>query len=138
MRLNKHHHPHTLGFNMTPMIDVVFLLIIFFMTVSQISRINAHHVRLPEVSASAHEERPVTLALTIDEQGRIFENGVGISAEAAVAKVQQLLRQANNDPQRILIHIRCDRRAASQTVNGLVRNFSALGIKQIRTAVTER
>ncbi len=138
MRLNKHHHTHTLGFNMTPMIDVVFLLIIFFMTVSQISRINAHHIQLPEVSAAPTIDEPITISLTIDAQGDLFEHGNRITFDLAVARVQSVLSESENDPSRVVIQIRCDRRATSNSVNQLVRALAALGIKQIRTAILER
>lgn len=138
MRLNKHHHTHTLGFNMTPMIDVVFLLIIFFMTVSQISRINAHHVQLPEVSSAPTVDEPITISLTIDAQGELFEHGHQISFDKAIARVQSTLAELDQDSSRIIIQVRCDRRASSSTVNRLVRALASLGIKQIRTAILER
>ena len=48
MRLSKHRRAGVPLMNMTPMIDVVFLLLIFFMTVSQVSQINRERLRLPK------------------------------------------------------------------------------------------
>ena len=35
--------------NMTPMIDIVFLLIIFFMTVNQVTEVSKERLSLPQV-----------------------------------------------------------------------------------------
>ena len=51
MRLSKRHNPG-LQMNMTPMIDVTFLLLIFFMTVSQVSAVNKEQLELPQLKGS--------------------------------------------------------------------------------------
>ena len=59
------------GFNMTPMIDVVFLLIIFFMLVSQFSSAENVEVELPEPERSQAIEAtvPEKLILNIEYVG---------------------------------------------------------------------
>ena len=51
MRLSKHHGTK-LEINMTPMIDVTFLLLIFFMTVNQVSK--AQRERDPAAAIEGH------------------------------------------------------------------------------------
>ncbi len=45
------------GFNMTPMIDIVFNLIIFFMLVSQFYRIRVEDVKLPPASKASTKKQ---------------------------------------------------------------------------------
>ena len=53
MRLSRSTSAETLGFNMTSMIDIVFLLIIFFMAVSHLSRTQDASLNLVEVSSGS-------------------------------------------------------------------------------------
>jgi biopolymer transport protein ExbD len=50
MRLTKHRRVTRADMNMTPMIDIVFLLIIFFMTVSQVHCVPVDHLLHDRVS----------------------------------------------------------------------------------------
>ena len=62
------------GMDMTPMIDVVFQLIIFFMTVSQQSHLVATELELPRM-AGAIDQAPATLTINITHDGRIIVSG---------------------------------------------------------------
>ena len=60
--------------NMTPMIDVTFLLIIFFMVVTELSRLEVdQNVRLPHIDMSVldREPDPGRLVLNVDRSGNI-------------------------------------------------------------------
>jgi biopolymer transport protein ExbD len=64
------------GFNMTPIIDVVFLLIIFFMLVCQFIVAENFDVTVPDDISSAHDERDAdekltTVTIMRQENGRI-------------------------------------------------------------------
>ena len=54
--------------NLTPMIDVVFLLLIFFMTVSQVSKINKERLDLPQQQGAEEqpEDKPAFFLLIVD------------------------------------------------------------------------
>ena len=64
-------------FDMTPIIDVVFLLIIFFMLVAQFIVAEQYKVKVPGEIATAHtqdteEDRPLTITVMPDqEQGAV-------------------------------------------------------------------
>ncbi|MEQ8848045.1 biopolymer transporter ExbD [Botrimarina sp.] len=100
--------------NLTPMIDVVFLLVIFFMTATQFAEVErAVEMQLPEVSeggttvAAANEPRVVSVmadgALTLDGQACTLEE---LSSRLDAAR-----RAASGaDGPEVLIHgdARCD------------------------------
>ena len=61
--------------DLTSLIDVVFLLLIFFMVSTTFERESVLKVDLPEASAVAErEELPDTMELVIDGEGRMFLN----------------------------------------------------------------
>ena len=63
---------------MTPMIDIVFLLIIFFMTVSQVSEVNRERLELPQQQGS-QDQKPAVLTININELGEILVGGSRLS-----------------------------------------------------------
>ena len=60
---------------LTPLIDVVFLLLIFFMVSTTFSRHAEIEIELPEASPEQSEDRPDILEIVIDIKGRYFVNG---------------------------------------------------------------
>ncbi len=133
MRLSRHKHETLPRINMTPMIDVVMLLLIFFMTVSEISRQYELQVKLPELEG-VDNQPPSELTIHVAANGRLFMDEQPRDA----AWIQDRLREAieaAGDPQRVMVVVRCDRRSDSAAVNELVRRMQQLDIKQIRFAV---
>jgi len=134
MRLAKHHRRSDITFNMTPMIDIVFLLIIFFMTVSQITQVNDEPIELPRLEG-VEETDPKVYTINIRDDGSLVISGRDVDISAAVLYVGQELAAQGNDPENVRIMIRCDRRASSTPVNELVRRLVDLGIRQVRVGV---
>lgn len=61
--------------NLTPLIDVVFLLLIFFMVSTTFDKHSKLKVTLPESSADVQpQQQPNTIELTIDAKGRYYIN----------------------------------------------------------------
>ncbi|MGD8616641.1 MAG: biopolymer transporter ExbD, partial [Gammaproteobacteria bacterium] len=58
--------------NLTPLIDVVFILLIFFMVSTTFQRESQIKIELPEASAEPMEERKELLEIVIDSQGHYF------------------------------------------------------------------
>ncbi len=136
MRLSKTKRDHSLGIDMTPMIDIVFLLIIFFMTVSQITRVVDQPMSLPNVNYGAGNPTPTTVTINIDHSGALIVSGKRFSLDRTIKTLQNKLTKSANDPSRIKIEIRCDRRCPSRFVNQLISQLSEIGFTQIRAAVS--
>ena len=74
MRL-QHHAKEDPTVDLTSLIDVVFLLLIFFMVSTTFERESVLKVDLPEASAvEEREELPDMLELVIDGEGRMYLN----------------------------------------------------------------
>ena len=91
--------------NITPLIDVVFLLLIFFMVSTTFERESEIHITLPEASEEYSDVKPDTVEIAIDAEGRLYVN-----EEALLNSQPDTIREAIrntlfdlNDPQVIII-----------------------------------
>ncbi len=77
-----------LEINLAPMIDVVFLLLIFFMVTTSFNRESEIQVNLPEASAKPQEMKEEPIEISIDSSGRFFVNReVLINTQVATLKL---------------------------------------------------
>ncbi|MFT5303092.1 MAG: biopolymer transport protein ExbD, partial [Mariniblastus sp.] len=127
MKLNRHKPPSSLAFNMTPMIDIVFLLIIFFMTVSQITRTADVPLPLPRVTDGESDKINASITISLDKEGTIIIGSQKLSLAKAMTMVQTNLQKTDNDPRRVKIQIRCDRNCESRHVSELLTQLAKLG-----------
>ena len=63
------------GINLTPLIDVVFLLLIFFMVTTTFTKETRLLIELPEASGEVADSSPATLELVIAKDGNYAVNG---------------------------------------------------------------
>ncbi len=81
------------GVNLTPLIDVVFLLLIFFMVSTTFTRETELTIDLPEATGSLKEATERQIEILIDEAGSYRVNGQGLvddrmrTLQAAIYKV---------------------------------------------------
>ena len=71
-------HREEVGINLTPLIDVVFLLLIFFMVSTTFTRETQLSIDLPEAAGSTSEAREEQIEILIDESGSYRVNGQGL------------------------------------------------------------
>lgn len=64
-----------LSVNLTPLIDVVFLLLIFFMVSTTFTRETQLVVDLPEANGAPREDLPRQIEVAVDEGGNYRVNG---------------------------------------------------------------
>lgn len=134
MRLSKRAHRGGLEINMTPMIDVTFLLLIFFMTVNQVSKANRAEVQLPPAKGS-QDQSEGSLVVNVDRAGAIEVSGSTISLFDLRTLVNAELARVNDEPSRIKVVLRADRRGTCRTVNDVVKLLERLDIRAVRISV---
>ena len=134
MRLARKGRGTRLEINMTPMIDVTFLLLIFFMTVNQVAKTNSEPVELPKLPGS-QDQSESSLIINVDAAGRIVVSGRTLPPAALVSLVAGELAAHGNDPSRIKVVLRADRRGTCRAVNEVVGLLVGLQINQVRIAV---
>jgi biopolymer transport protein ExbD len=113
----RRHYERAIGFNMTPMIDVVFLLVIFFMVVSQVVSSEAELLDLPRPHKSQavpyRGQQKLTVTLVGDGVGGVARRKVGANVARDDQELASLLletrRAAETRGLRLQVVLRADR-----------------------------
>ncbi len=126
------------GLEMTSMIDIVFLLMIFFLVASKLDEADRSiDVVLPQASAARPlTSRPREFVVNIDRQGNYFAGARPVAVEELAA----LLRQAAADnPERQTVILRADENALHKHVVGAMNACVEAGIEnyQVQSATEE-
>lgn len=135
MRVPVQRRRRGLKFNITPLIDIVFLLIIFFLVASHFVQSDAtESVDLP-LAASARddaEEAPRRLVITVLADGTLLFRGQAM----AVEELQGLIgTEGTEDPDSTEVWIRSDRQATWDRIEPIMLACASGGIRNIRFAV---
>ena len=108
MRL-KNHVKEDPTVDLTSLIDVVFLLLIFFMVSTTFERESVLKVDLPEASAvEDREELPDSLELVIDAQGRMYLNDQRL-IDSEERTIRAAIEQLTGDNRDLPMILRADR-----------------------------
>lgn len=128
-----------LGFNMTPMIDVVFLLIIFFLISSHLNRQeNQVDLELPVASATTHpaQHKDARIVVSVSPGGRLSIGAQPISMDEFEARLQSSLSKLEGVAKsEFEVRIRTDRKQQYQAVEELMRRCIKHGIWKLKFAV---
>ena len=116
------------------MIDIVFLLIIFFMTVTQVSKLNKEQMELARQKGSADQQTAaVTINIAADGEYRIAGNKVSLAR--LVSLVAGELNAVGGDASRLKVTVRTDRRGISRYTNEVMKALSKIGVVRVNNAV---
>ncbi|KAA9131944.1 biopolymer transporter ExbD [Marinihelvus fidelis] len=123
--------------NMTSLIDVVFLLLIFFMVSTTFERQAALKIDLPEASAQEEPtEQPRQLELAIDAEGRMFLNDAQL-VDNRPATIRSALAELAGEGRELPIIIRADAQTPHHFVVTAMDVTGQLGFTRLSIA-TER
>ena len=134
MRFNNAKQSRPMQLNMTSMIDIVFLLIIFFMIVSQISETNKEQIELPALSAEL-EQQSAKMTVNINADSEVIVSGELIDTNQLQAMVSQELAAVDGNTNRLFVTLRVDRNALTDRANEVMRILNGAGIPGVRVAV---
>ena len=121
--------------NMTPMIDVVFLLIIFFLAAAQLSVGGQDDIELPVASEARPAERMNPDSITIEIKS--VPGGAGFSVSAKGYSYRDLLKNLHTEVEAARLRkrpappiiVRADFRVAYKQVQELMFDCAAMGIE---------
>ncbi|WP_257265916.1 biopolymer transporter ExbD [Endozoicomonas sp. ONNA2] len=75
MNFRRQINPQEVSINLTPLIDVVFLLLIFFMVSTTFTRETHLAINLPESSGAVLQQQPEQIEITISKSGDFAVDG---------------------------------------------------------------
>jgi biopolymer transport protein ExbD len=122
--------------NLTPLIDVVFILLLFFMVSTTFQRESEINIELPEASAEPVEEREEMLELVIDAEGHYFigeQQVVNTELETLKQAIQKFLGERSEIP----VVIRADRQTPYESVVRAMDATAQLGLLQMSLATSQ-
>ncbi len=144
MNFSRHKRP-PLEITLTPMIDVVFLLLIFFMVTTTFNQQTELKINLPEAKGSESKNAEKMVILTINAEGTYFISGEdGLPHQLINQKNETLKRaliQAAGNSRKIPFIISADGKTPHQAVVTAIDIATNLGFSRVTFAtksVTEK
>jgi len=120
------------GIPITNLVDVLFLLIVFFMTSTVLSFDRGLEVKLPE-TARAGQISKKGVSVAIDRDGRVFVDGTPVPLErlGAVVRERQELEGQN-------VVLQSDRATRYQAIADVMDQLLRVGINDVSLPVLEK
>ncbi len=129
---------HMLNVDLTPMIDVVFQLIIFFMFTSQFGELRRTDIDLPKEQGEEETEKQqasMIIDLTLDGQ-YLFESKPMSLIEIERIAATGVANQPEGEPFDVLV--RPDRNAPAVHLDRLLMRLSGVGVRRWKLATVDQ
>lgn len=118
--------------NLTPLIDVVFLLLIFFMVTTTFDRETQLKIELPQAEGQ-QKSRDKVLEVSIDAKSHLFINKKEL-VNSGIGTIKKALKQAAGDEESPILLISADGQATHQSVITVLDAAGQLGFVNISFA----
>lgn len=114
--------------DLTPMIDIVFLLIVFFMTVAHLKSEEMIEVEIPVAEESVlPEERGIRTTVTVDASGNIFMGTQSVNLEQLTEQLAAARATGEDFP----VNLRVDASVPYREIRAVLDACSAAGAANI-------
>lgn len=128
----------SVSFNVTSLIDIVFLLIIFFLVASHVARSEAvEPVDLPEVvdPSNDNEEAAQRIVLTVMADQSMWVGGRQVSLQQVEQLIQDSALETRNE---IEVRIRADHAATYMDIEPILLACARFGVTKVGFAVLKK
>jgi biopolymer transport protein ExbD len=129
----KPHPPEEVDLNITPLIDVVFLLLIFFMVSTTFDHESEVNITLPKASKEIAQAKPDAINVAIDSQSRIYINEKEL-LNSQISTIKEVLYDISADLKDAPIIISADEETPYQMVIRIMDAARQLGLVKITFA----
>ena len=120
--------------DMAPMIDMVFLLLIFFMVASVVPELEKVHVKIPEaVYAKVPDDTKGRMTLSVDANNQIYVGTMPVTIEELKGLISEELDRNPN----LRVLIRADERVLYETLKGIMIVCGEVGATDLIYAAYE-
>ena len=109
--------------DMTPMVDVAFLLLIFFMTTTQFKPPERVGVILPASTSEVHVPETNTIIVTVNKEGQVFISDEDVNRTQQVEPgdvVNAVVTWRSRNPAAVVI-LKGDKSAATGAISDVMR-----------------
>lgn len=122
-----------LEMNLVPLIDVLLVIIIFLVVSATFSRTSELQINLPTAEANAPQDKPLTIEVGVDANGRYVINGKEV-ADKSVTAISAALQAAANGGKEPTIIINADATSTHQSVVNVMEASRIAGYTHITFA----
>ena len=123
---DNHHTQPMAEINTTPMVDVMLVLLVIFIITAPLLT-HAVKIDLPQAASQPEQEKPDTVTLSINAEGKLFWNDAPFE-DAELAS--RLAAEARKKPQPEL-HLRAERATPYQKLAEIMSAAQSAGIMKI-------
>lgn len=131
----KRGHREELELNLTPLIDVVFLLLIFFMVSTTFQKESEISLQLPRASDNPDAVVADKIEIVINAEGRFYVNDQEL-VNSDVTSLQNALFQVSGGDREIPLSIRADAQTPHQSVVTAMDAAAKLGMLRMSIATS--
>ena len=128
--------PENRKLNLTPLIDVVFLLLIFFMVSTTFEKQAKLKIELPEASVEPAVSQQQDLVISISQKGVFFVNNNEL-VNAQRQSLQNALQKTVQDARDMPVIIRADANVAHKHVVMAMDVLGSMGFDKVSMATTQ-
>jgi len=122
--------------NLTPLIDVVFLLLIFFMVSTTFEKQAKLKIQLPDSTAQAEVQNDKSIVIGIDAKGHYFINDRQL-VNTSLDTLKTALKQVSSGKTDMLVILRADAKTPHQSVVTAMDAASQLGLVKLSIATLQ-
>lgn len=136
MKFRRGAQQNELAINITPLIDVVFLLLIFFMVTTSFNRENWMQVNLPQANAQTPEAPAARIDVVVDRDGNYLVNGAPLANNRITTLIAALEREGGGDNS-LLVVLTADENARHQAVVTAMEGIGRAGFASLQIATRD-
>jgi biopolymer transport protein TolR len=130
----KHHRRRVMSeINVTPMVDVMLVLLIIFMVSAPLLTVGVP-IDLPQSQAKTLDQDKEPLTVSVNDKGQIFLQNSEIAADDLIAKMQAVAETRGGTEARV--YVRGDRKVDYGTMMRVMGRLSSAGFHRV-ALVTE-
>ncbi len=118
--------------NVTPLLDIVFIMLIFFIVTSTFVKEPGIEVNRPE-AVSAQERKLASIIIAISENDEIWINKERVELEAVRANVEQLVRE---NPRGTAV-VQADSKSKTRLLVEVVNQIRATGVTEVAVSTED-
>ncbi|MDC1436908.1 biopolymer transporter ExbD [Gammaproteobacteria bacterium] len=122
--------------NLTPLIDVVFLLLIFFMVTTTFTRDTNLLINLPEASGEIMDVLPEQIEVMVAQNGSYAVNGRGL-VNTQLSTLIDAIEEMSEGDRSLPVIITADANTSYQSVVTVMDAVAQLGFSQLNIATSQ-
>lgn len=122
--------------NLIPLIDVVFMLLIFFMVTTTFNRDAGLEIQLPTAAAEQTEPKADRIEITIDAEGRYYVNQQAL-INTQLDTLKRAIKQTAGERRDVPFIISADAKTPHQAVVSAMEAAAQLGFVRITFATQQ-